>query len=233
MAKRIIQQARGKGGSRYRVRSKIFKYRIQYPRNLSGKGKVLKLISSGAHYAPIAKVGYDEGSFFIPAFNGMSEGQEISFENAEVKEGNILRLRDIPVKTKVYNIESRPNDGGRFVRTGGTSGIVTRIIGEKVHILLPSKREIAFNPNCRATVGVIAGHGRKEKPFVKAGRKYYLMKTKSILWPRTSAVKVNAIDHPFGSGRGKNPKPKIAKRNAPAGAKVGHIRPRRTGRKKK
>jgi ribosomal protein L2 len=44
---------------------------------------------------------------------------------------------------------------------------------------------------------------------------------------------MNAIDHPFGCGRGKNPKSKIAKRNAPAGAKVGHLRPRRTGRKKK
>ncbi|MDO8467746.1 MAG: 50S ribosomal protein L2 [Nanoarchaeota archaeon] len=233
MAKTIISQARGHGSSTYRVRSKIFKYRIQYPRNLSGNGKVIKLISSGAHYAPIAKVQHSEGVFYIPAFNNMYQEQELKFETDEVKDGNILRLKNIPVKTKIYNIESRPNDGGRFIRTGGTSGIITRIVGNEVYVLLPSKKEKAFNPECRATIGTIAGHGRKEKPFVKAGRKFHLMRTKSKLWPRTSAIKVNAIDHPFGSGRGKVPKSKIAKRNAPPGAKVGHIRPRRTGRKKK
>ena len=63
---------------------------------------------------------------------------------------------------------------------------------------------------------------------MQAGKQFHIKKAKSKLWPRTSAVKMNAIDHPFGSGRGKNPKPKIAKRNAPPGAKVGLIRPRRT-----
>jgi large subunit ribosomal protein L2 len=67
---------------------------------------------------------------------------------------------------------------------------------------------------------------------VKAGKQFYIKKTKSKLWPRTSAVKMNAIDHPFGSGRAKNPKSKIAKRNAPPGRKVGLLRPRRTGKKK-
>ena len=68
---------------------------------------------------------------------------------------------------------------------------------------------------------------------MKAGKMYHIKKTRSKLWPRTSAVKMNALDHPFGSGRGKRIKSKIAKRNAPPGAKVGHIRPRRTGRKKR
>ena len=65
---------------------------------------------------------------------------------------------------------------------------------------------------------------------------FYIKKTKSKLWPRTSAVKMNAIDHPFGSGRGKNLTHgnlgKIPKRNAPPGAKVGSIRARRTGKRK-
>ena len=64
-----------------------------------------------------------------------------------------------------------------------------------------------------------------------------MKKAKGKLWPRTSAVAMNVIDHPFGSGRGKNvshgSKGKIAKRNAPPGAKVGSIRPRRSGRRKK
>ena len=81
-------------------------------------------------------------------------------------------------------------------------------------------------------IGHIAGHGRLEKPIIKAGKQHYIKKIKNKMWPRTSAVKVNAIDHPFGSGRGKNIKSKIAKRNAPAGKRVGLIRPRRTGKKK-
>ena len=64
-----------------------------------------------------------------------------------------------------------------------------------------------------------------------------MKKSKGKLWPRTSAVKMNAVDHPFGSGRGKNishgGKGKIPKRNAPPGAKVGTLRPRRTERKKR
>ncbi|MDD5358205.1 MAG: 50S ribosomal protein L2, partial [Candidatus Nanoarchaeia archaeon] len=65
------------------------------------------------------------------------------------------------------------------------------------------------------------------------GKSFYIKKSRNKLWPRTSAVKMNVIDHPFGSGRGKRIKSKIAKRNAPAGARVGLIRPRRTGKKKK
>jgi len=66
---------------------------------------------------------------------------------------------------------------------------------------------------------------------MKAGKMFYAMKAKGRKWHFTSRVKVNAVDHPFGGGRGKRIKSKIAKRNAPPGAKVGHIRPRRTGRK--
>jgi large subunit ribosomal protein L2 len=97
---------------------------------------------------------------------------------------------------------------------------------------MPSKKEKKFNKNCRAIIGVVAGHGRLEKPILKAGKQFYIKKAKSKLWPRTSPIKMNAIDHPFGSGRGKNPKSKIAKRNAPPGRRVGLIRPKRTGKKK-
>ena len=231
MGKRIIQQARGHGSHTYRVRKKAFKHRIQYPKNLSGEGTVAKLFHSAGHSAPLAKIKYDEGFYFIPAFKGMIEGQKISF-NGELKEGNILRLKDIPVKTQIYNIESRPGDGGKFIKTSGNSARVNRVVGENIFILMPSKKEKKFHPNCRATIGIIAGAGRLDKPIIKAGRKFYMKKAKSKLWPRTSAVKMNAIDHPFGSGRAKNPKSKVAKRNAPPGRKVGLIRPRRTGKRK-
>ena len=233
MAKRIISQARGKGSGTYRVRRKAFRFELKYPSQLSGEGTVVKLQNSAAHTAPLAKVLYSNGIFYMPAFEGMIEGQKIKFEGNEIKNGNILKLENIPVKTRVYDIESHPGDGGIFIKTAGSSAIVSRVIGKYVHVMLPSKKEKKFNPNCRAIIGVIAGAGRLEKPFVKAGRKHHLKKAKGKLWPRTSAVKMNVIDHPFGSGRGKNPKSKIAKRNAPPGRRVGHIRPRRTGRRKR
>ena len=161
----------------------------------------------------------------------MFEGEKVSFEN-EIKDGNILTLKDIPVKTQVYQIESKPGDGGVFIKTAGSSATVSKVIGDKVVLLMPSKKEKKFNSNCRAVIGVIAGAGRLDKPIIKAGKQFYIKKSKSKLWPRTSAVKMNAIDHPFGSGRAKNVKSKVAKRNAPPGRKVGLLRPRRTGKRK-
>jgi len=238
MGKRIIQQARGHGSKTYRVRRKAFRFKIKYPKELSGVGSVIKLFNSPGHSAPLAKIKYDKEIFYMPAFKGMYEGREIKFldgkaKEGEIMEGNIMYLKNIPIKTKIYNIESRPKDGGIFIRSGGNSAVVKRISDEGVFVTMPSKKDKMFNLKCRATVGVIAGAGRMEKPIVKAGKKHYMKKAKNKLWPRTSAVKVNVIDHPFGSGRGKNPKSKIAKRNAPPGKKVGLLRPKRTGRRKR
>lgn len=233
MGKRIITQARGHGSFTYRVRRSAYKFRIKYPKDLEGEGTVIKLLNSPGHTAPLAKIKYSKGIFFMPAFKGMIEGQKINFDSKEIKDGNVVRLKDIPVKTPIYNIESRPGDGGIFIRTGGNSASVNRITPEGILVMLPSKKERKFNGNCRATIGTIAGAGRLDKPIVKAGKNFYIKKAKNRLWPRTSAVKMNVIDHPFGSGRGKRIKSKIAKRNAPAGRRVGLLRPRRTGRKKK
>jgi large subunit ribosomal protein L2 len=231
MGKTIIQQARGHGSSTYRAKPTSFVYRIKYPKMLEGEGTVVKLLNSSCHSAPLAKILHKEGVFYIPASKGMVEGQKISF-NEGLQAGNILPLEKIPVKTEIYCIESRPGDGGKFIKVGGSSAIVMRIIGDKISVLLPSKKEKIFNSKCKAIIGQIAGHGRLEKPIIKAGKQHYIKKIKNKMWPRTSAVKVNAIDHPFGSGRGKNIKSKIAKRNAPAGKRVGLIRPRRTGKKR-
>ena len=97
---------------------------------------------------------------------------------------------------------------------------------------MPSKKQKQFHPNCRATVGVIAGSGKGEKPILKAGKRHHMMKARNKLYPQTSGVAMNAVDHPFGSGRGRHKgKPTIAPRFAPPGRKVGMIRARRTGRK--
>ena len=231
MGKRIISQRRGRGTNTYKVRKRAFRFKLKYPNKLSGEGKVTKLFDSAAHSAPLAKISSDSGSFYMPAVNKMVEGQKISFDK-KIENGAIVALKEIPVKTHIYNIESKPGDGGVFIKSAGSSAIVNKVIGGHIFVLMPSKKEKKFHQNCRATIGVIAGAGRLDKPILKAGKQHHIKKSKSKLWPRTSAVKMNAIDHPFGSGRGKNPKSKVAKRNAPPGRKVGLIRPRRTGKKK-
>ncbi|HLC77902.1 MAG TPA: 50S ribosomal protein L2 [Candidatus Nanoarchaeia archaeon] len=232
MGKRIIVQARGHGSKSYRVRNNAYKYKIKYPSNKDGEGIVLKLQNSTAHTAPLAKVKMGDQVFYMPAFKGMLEGQKIKIGGDQVQNGNILILKNIPVKTHIYCIESRPGDGGVFIKTGGSYATISRIIGEQIYVLMPSKQERSFNSNCRAVIGVISGDGRLDKPIIKAGKMFFIRKSRNKLWPRTSAVKMNAIDHPFGSGRGKRIKSKIAKRNAPAGARVGLIRPSRTGKKR-
>ncbi len=231
MGKRIASQARGRGGPAYRVRRKAYRYRIKYPElNTEGNAKIIKLINSGAHTAPLAKIIINNKIFYNAAADGIYEGQGIEIGKSNTGIGNILKLKDIPIGAKIFNIEVKPGDGGKYVRTSGGFATISNQ-GEKVTVLL-KKRRIELNKACRATIGVVAGEGRLEKPILKAGKKHYMMKAKGRLWHRTSAVKVNAVDHPFGSGRGKRIKSKIAKRNAPPGAKVGHIRPRRTGRRK-
>jgi large subunit ribosomal protein L2 len=168
------------------------------------------------------------------AINGLCENQSIFIgEDAECKEGNILPLGKIPVSTSVCNIETKPFAGGKLVRSSGSSARVLKKTRQGVIVLMPSKEEKLFDPRARATIGIVAASGRIEKPIVKAGKKWHMMKARNKLWPRTSAVKVNVIDHPFGSGRGKRVKSKIPKKGAPPGKKVGLLRPRRTGRRKK
>ncbi len=232
MGKNIISQARGHGGPRYRAKKSAFQYRIGYPMQ-DGSAKIMDLIHSAAHSAPLIKVSINKETFYNPAFNGAYIGQEISI-GKNIQQGSIITLKQIPVTTKVYNIERNPGDGGKMIRTAGSSALVfKKYPHNKISVLMPNKKEVLLSGDCRVTIGEIAGAGRKLKPFITAGRKFYKMRAKGgKLWPRTSAVKMNAVDHPFGSGRGKRIKPKIAKRNAPAGNRVGHIRPRRTGRRK-
>ena len=232
MGKTIIQQARGHGSFTYRVRRRAYIYEINYPNlGTNGKLKIDALVNSPAHTAPLARLISNGKKYYIPAAQGIYEGQEIEIGGSEIKPGNIVAIKNVPVETPIFNIEIRPGDGGRMARTSGNSATVLRTEPDGgVRILLSSKKETKLNPECRVTVGMAAGQGRKLKPVVKAGKKWHMMKARNKLWPRTSAVKFNAVDHPFGCGRGKRIKSKIAKRNAPAGAKVGHLRPSRTGK---
>ena len=233
MGKTIIQQARGHGSLAYRTRKQAFKITVKYPKT-EGIGEVLKLIHVPCYDAPVAKIKLGKEIFYNIAAEGMYEGQKVMVgKDVIVSTGNILPLISLPIGTSVYNIETIPGLGGKIVRTSGLSGRVTKKEPKGVSVLLPSKQEKIFNPSARASIGVVAATGRIEKPIVKAGKGLYIAKAiGGRVYPRTSAVKFNAIDHPFGSGRGKRIKSKIAKRWAPAGRNVGLLRPKRTGRRK-
>ena len=233
MGKRIIQQRRGRGGHTYKTREKASVVRPGYLlADMKGDFECVKLVSSVGHSCPLAKFMNKEGkSFFNFAADLIYVGQVISVGGK--KNGDIAKLGGLKNGTDVFNIEHNPQDGGKFVRSGGNFATIMAKEGDIVKVMMPSKRIKKFDVNCRATVGHSAGDGRVSKPILKAGKQFYIMKMKSKLWPRVSPVKMNKIDHPFGSGRGKRIKSKIAKRNASPGKKVGHIRPSRTGRKKR
>lgn len=234
MGKTLIQQARGHGSLSYRVKHSTFYIKPEYTQNLNNgeEYEVVKIFSPMSHTSPIVKLRSKDGKIFHNfAISGMFEGQKIIIGGKE--DGSIDKIGNMENGTIIFNIEINPKDGGKLVRSGGNSAVVTGRKGESIIIMLPSKKEKIISAECRATIGKTAGSGRLDKPILKAGKQHYIKKSKSRLWPRTSAVKMNAIDHPFGGGRGKRIKSKIAERNAVPGQKVGHIRPRRTGRTKR
>lgn len=232
MGKNIIQQARGKGSPTYRAPSFKYKAKVEYPISNAKSGQILELVKCSGHSAPLARIKYDNGEEkYVIAPEGVKIGEIVNLgEKVEVKTGNTLYLKDIPVGVPIFNIEINPGDGGKFVRSGGCFAKVVSKTENLVVVLLPSKKERIFNPMCRATIGSIAGSGRKDKPFLKAGNRYYYMKSRNKLYPRVKGQSMNAVDHPHGTHRSsRKGQPTIADRNAPPGAKVGKIRPRRTG----
>jgi large subunit ribosomal protein L2 len=241
MGKRLIKQRRGRGTSTYRANSHTWKAAISHRKYDDQEktgvitGKITKIFHCPGHTSPLATIKFENNeSITIPAPVGIKVNDAISSgAKAELKKGNTLPLQYIPEGTSIYNIENKPADGGKLVRTAGTTATITTITKNKVTVMLPSKRERSLDPQCRATIGTIAGTGRLDKPFMKAGKKYHAMHARGKLYPKTSGVAMNAVDHPFGSGRGKHVgKPKTPSRFAPPGAKVGKIGARRTGKRK-
>lgn len=238
MGKSLIQQKRGKGSTTYRAPSFRYKGRAAYGSysKEAVNGKIKDLIHCQGHSAPLMSVGYENGEeVLLQAPEGVRVGDTLaSGEDASIETGNVLPLKSVPEGTSVYNIESIPGDGGKFVRSSGVFAKVLSKMRDKVILLLPSKKERGFNPECRATIGMIAGSGRPEKPFLKAGFRYRAMRARNRLYPRTSAAAMNAVDHPFGGSStcSKGHQSTIS-RDAPPGRKVGKIAARRTGRKRR
>jgi len=239
MGKSLIQQRRGKGTTTFRAPSHRYRGAVRYvPLNLTKEktlvGKVVEILHDPGRTAPVARVRFENGmEKLIIAPEGILVGEEIAIgPNAPIKIGNTLPLAMIPEGSYVYDIEGVPGDGGKYVRAGGAYALVVGKERDKVIVQLPSGELKQFKPECRATIGVVAGGGRLEKPIVKAGKAYYIAKARNRFWPKPRGVKMNAVNHPHGGKEHHIGRPSTVSRRAPPGRKVGHIAARRTGRRK-
>jgi large subunit ribosomal protein L2 len=166
------------------------------------EGKVVAIERDPNRPAYIMLVEYEDGEKrYLLAPHGIKVGEKIICkEKTEIKIGNRMKLKNIPIGTEVYNIELIPNKGGKIVRGAGTSA---KIVGqeEKYTILeLPSK-EIRKVPNeCFATIGQVSHPEHIFEDVGKAGR------NRLKGWrPRVRGKAMNPVDHPHGGGKGKAP----------------------------
>ena len=226
MGKRI--RAQKKGISRkYRSPGHRRKGKPTYK---TGEGIVTDIIHEIGR--PLIEVKMTDGKkITMLASEGISIGDKIEIGKGEILMGNVLPLEKIPEGVPIFNIEGVPGDGGKYIKSSGGFGLITGK-GKNCIVKLPSKKTKELNKKCLATIGTVAGGGRVDKPFVKAGTKHKAMRAKGRLHPVTSGVAMNPVDHPFG-GRTKPGKPKSVPRSAPPGAKVGSISPRRSGKRKR
>jgi large subunit ribosomal protein L2 len=236
MGHRIRAQSRGKGSPTYRAPSHKFKANLEHLKVSEGvvTGKILEIIHDTARSAPIARISYSNGEerlMLVP--EGVQTDQIIQCGiSVPVEPGNTLTLSEIPEGIPLCNIESQPGDGGKFARASGMYGILIAHDVGKTIVQLPSGKMKHLNPKCRAVIGVVAGGGRTEKPFCKAGKKFHRMRVRATKWPTSRGVAMNVVDHPFGGGGQQHPgRPKTVARGTPPGRKVGSIAARRTGRK--
>ena len=233
MGKNIITQKRGKGSTSYRAPSFKFKGAVKVP-NVTQSGMIVDIIHCPAHTAPMAIVELENGEAAMTvAYNGLVVGSVVEIGSSSIKAGNVVALKDIPEGTMVHNLELMPGDGGKLVRASGTSARVGPRVPKGISIILPSKKVKILHENCRATIGVIAGGGRTDKPMLKAGKMHYKKKARNHLYPVVSGSAMNAVSHPFGNKRtSRKSKNRPISRFAPPGRKVGNVAARRTGQKK-
>ncbi len=222
MGRRLIQQRRGRGSSTYRVNSCKFNPVLKYSNN---PGKVVDIVRDKIKNSPLAEIEYpDKTKGYIIAPEGIRVGSST--------EKVVMQLSGVTEGMQIFAIETSPNSGPKLCRTPGSSATMVSRSKKECIIQLPSKKKKKLNPGCRVVVGVPAGEGKREKPFVKAGKKWIVMHAKGKLYPRTSGVAMNAVDHPYGGGYSGLGKHKTVSRNIPPGRKVGSLWPKRTGKKR-
>ena len=193
---RITVRHRGGGNRR--------KYRIiDFKRNKDGMPATV----IGVEYDPnrsanIALIQYEDGEkAYIIAPIGLTDGDVVvSGEGADIKPGNALFIKDIPVGTLIHNIELYPGKGAQLVRSAGNSAQLMAKEGNYAQVRLPSGEVRMIRLDCKATIGVVGNQQHENVSIGKAGRKRHMG------WrPTVRGVVMNPNDHPHGGGEGKSP----------------------------
>lgn len=193
---RITVRHRGGGNRR--------KYRIiDFKRNKDGMPATV----IGVEYDPnrsanIALIQYEDGEkAYIIAPIGLTDGDVVvSGEGADIKPGNALFIKDIPVGTLIHNIELYPGKGAQLVRSAGNSAQLMAKEGDYAQVRLPSGEVRMIRLDCKATIGVVGNQQHENVSIGKAGRKRHMG-----FRPTVRGVVMNPNDHPHGGGEGKSP----------------------------
>ncbi len=193
---RITVRHRGGGNKRkYRV--------IDFKRNKDGmNATVLSIEYDPNRSANIALIQYEDGvKSYIIAPDGLKKDDVVrSGSDADIKPGNALMIKDIPVGTLIHNVELFPGRGAQLVRSAGNCAQLMAKEGEYAQVRLPSGEVRMIRTDCRATIGQVGNLDHENISIGKAGRKRHMG------WkPTVRGVVMNPCDHPHGGGEGKSP----------------------------
>jgi large subunit ribosomal protein L2 len=192
---RVTTRHQGGGNkTRYRV--------VDFRRNKDGvPAKVAHVEYDPNRNARIALLHYADGEKrYILMPNRVKVGDTIeSGSGAEIRPGNALPVRNIPVGTVVHNVELRPGAGGKLARSAGSSVQLIAKEGSRATLRLPSGEMRMIGLDCRATVGEVGNAEAELISIGKAGRARWKNKRPSV-----RGVAMNPIDHPLGGGEGKS-----------------------------
>lgn len=193
---RVTAFHRGGGNKRrYRV--------IDFLRNKDGiEAKVAAIEYDPNRTARIALLHYKDGEKrYILAPNELKVGDIVeSGPDADIRPGNALPLINVPLGTKVHNVEFQPNKGAQLVRAAGLSAQVMAKEGGVVTLRLPSGEMRMFNANCRVTIGEVGNSQHENESIGKAGKNRGRGRK-----PHVRGVAMTPRDHPHGGGEGKSP----------------------------
>lgn len=202
LKKNAGRNVRGKITVRHRGGGTRAKYRIiDFKRNKDGiPGKVTTIEYDPNRSANIALIVYADGEKrYIIAPNKLVVGDMVvSGAEADIKIGNALPVKNIPVGTIIHNIEMKPGKGGQMVRSAGNGAQLMAKEGDYASVRLPSGEVRRIRIECRATIGEVGNLDHENIKIGKAGRKRHMG-----IRPTVRGSVMNPNDHPHGGGEGK------------------------------
>jgi len=236
LGKRPLVRRRGRGGMQFRAASTGKLMPAKYPRfalSEQHEAEVFDIVHETGRDAPLTRVRFENGDYSLfPSVLGTRIGSKLQFGlNSQISSGNVISIQNIPDGTLVCNVEKHFGDGGSLVKSAGSYATVFSHGSEGVTLKLPSGKFATLNPQNRAMIGVLAGGGVEDRPFMRAGVAWRRMRSKGRKYPIVRGVAQAVYVHPHGGGRHQHVgRSSTVSRNAPPGRKVGSIAARKTGR---